>query len=158
MEELNIKRILVPLDFLDMTGAVVGHGGGLARRFGAAITLLHVVHVPSLAEAGTWLDPAMSPSFEQSLKKQMLDTAQKKLGEITNGLSADGIEADIIVSEGEPITEILRIAEEKKFDLIVMGSHGRTGLSHFLLGSVAERVVRRARCNVFCVKAHVHED
>jgi nucleotide-binding universal stress UspA family protein len=148
----RIEHILVPVDFLDMTDQAIEHGAFLARKFGASLTLLHVVHVPAIAEAGTWLDPVITPGIEQSMKEQMASLARKKLEELAGKCAGQGVEAGTAVREGAPSDEIIGMAEEEGVDLIVMGSQGRTGISHFLVGSVAERVVRRAPCNVLCIK------
>ena len=152
MDEPTIKRILVPVDFLDMTSEVVEYAAYLAGRFEARLTLLHVVHVPPLSEASTWLDPVISPSIEQDVRAQMKKTATEKLGELAGKCRERGLEADPAIKEGPPVEEILAQAEAIGTDLIVMGTQGRTGLSHILVGSVAERVVRRANCNVLCIK------
>jgi len=140
------------VDFLDMTEHVIEHATYMARLFGAQLTLLHVVHVPPLSEASTWLDPVISPSVEQDMRVQMTKVAREKLGETVEKCKSLGVTAEAAVREGTPFAEILEVADEIHADLIVMGSQGRTGLSHFLMGSVAERVVRRANCNVLCIK------
>ena len=152
MNDPVIKKILVPLDFSEVTMSVIEHAIYLARLLGAEVWLLHVVHVPPLAEASTWLDPVISPTMEQDIRQQMKTTAEAKLKELAQEFASQGIKAEAAVREGLPFAEIIKFAEENKSDLIVMGSHGRSGLSHLLIGSVAERVVRRARCNILCVK------
>ncbi|HUT52627.1 MAG TPA: universal stress protein [bacterium] len=152
MDQLKIEHILTPVDFLDMTGEVVNYATNLARIFGAKMTILHVVHVPPLAEASTWLEPVITPSVEQDMRLHLKAAAEAKLKELAGQCKDAGVETGFAVREGVPFAEIIALAEEQKADLIVMGSQGRRGLSHFLVGSVAERVVRRAHCNVLCIK------
>lgn len=152
MDEPRIERILVPVDFLDMTQAVAEHGKYLARLFGAKVSLLHVVHIPPLAEANTWLDPVISPSVEQEMRLQMKALAEARLKTLAEDFQKAGLETEALVREGVPFAEIVAAAEDLKADLILMGSQGRRGLTHFLVGSVAERVLRRAHCAVLCIK------
>ena len=88
----------------------------------------------------------------------MKAAARARLDALAGQCQEAGVEAEVILREGVPFAEILKAAEDAPIDLIVLGSHGRTGLSHFLIGSVAERVVRRARCSVFCIKAPTSDD
>ena len=153
-----IKRILVPVDFSEITGSVIEHGIFLTRLLQAEMIIMHVVHVPPIAEASTWLDPVISPSVEQDIGRQMKAAARARLDGLAGQCREAGVEAEVILREGVPFAEILKAAEDAPIDLIVLGSHGRTGLSHFLIGSVAERVVRRARRSVFCIKAPTSDD
>jgi len=155
MEAPRIDRILVPVDFSEMTGAVIDNACFLANKFEASLTLLHVVHVPPLAEASTWLDPVVSPSVEQDIRVQMEEGAKKQLEGMKEKCSNSGLRVDYAIKVGEPFDEIVRMAGELDSDLIVMGTHGRSGFSHLIIGSVAERVLRRAPCSVFCINPRV---
>jgi nucleotide-binding universal stress UspA family protein len=157
MEQAGIGRILAPVDFLDMTEEVVNYAAYMARVFGARLTILHVVHVPPLAEASTWLEPVITPSVEQDMRLQLKAAAEARLKQLAAKCSQEGVETGTEVREGVPFAEIIALAQEQKTDLIVMGSQGRRGLTHFLVGSVAERVVRRAHCNVLCIKPKPQE-
>jgi nucleotide-binding universal stress UspA family protein len=90
--------------------------------------------------------------FEASLRSE----AEARLTEFVSRASTTAVPIDIRVVVGEPFADICRVAEEERLDLIVMGSQGRTGLSHVLLGSVAERVVRYAPCPVLVVGRRAH--
>ena len=130
---LPIRTILQPTDFSDRSEHAFRLAWSLARDHGARLVLLHVV-VPTE-------DPWMQPDRNE-VRKQL------------NELPAPGAEVRVErqLTEGIPATEILRVAAETHSDLIVMGTHGRTGLSRTLMGSVAEQVVRRASCPVLTVK------
>jgi len=157
MSEPAINRILVPVDFADMTGKVLDYAGFLARTFDAVLEILYVLHVPHFTEAGTWLEPVISPSVEQDVTRQLEDTVSKKLEDFAAGCREKGLRVEAKIRNGVPFAEILACAEEDDADMIVMGSQGRTGISHFLVGSVAERVMRRARCSVLVVKPAADE-
>ena len=90
--------------------------------------------------------------MEQELRLQLKSTAEKQLQELQERCAREGVAATICILEGVPNTEILRCAEEQKADLIVMGSQGHSTVSRFLIGSTAERVVRRSHLTVLCVK------
>jgi len=151
MKNPEIKKILVAIDFSEITGAVISHGIYLAKAFDAQLKLLHVVHVPSLSEATSWMTPTISSNVERDIRTQVHSAVEAKLNEISDecGESCRGIEA--IIREGVPFEQIIECAEAQEVDLIVLGTHGRTGLTHTIIGSVAERVVRRAPCSVFCI-------
>ncbi len=152
MPEFSIKKILVPLDFSEITGAVIEYSCFLAELLGAELTLLHVVHVPPMAEASTWLDPVFSPGVEQDITRQMKDGAESKLKEIAADCEERSTRAGAMVKVGVPYIEISNAAEEDGFDLIVMGTQGHSGFTRFFLGSVTQRVIHRAHCNVLCIK------
>ncbi len=158
MKTPRIERILVPIDFSEMTEAVIEHACYLGRQLGSRLTLMHVVHVPPLAEASTWLDPVISPSIEQDIRKQMKEKSTSRMTEIAESCKAEGVETDTVIKIGIPFDEIIKAIGDRDIDLVVMGTHGRTGLSHIIIGSVAERVVRRAPCSVFCINPKVLEE
>lgn len=153
MDEPKLRRLLVPVDFSEVTGSVLDHAVYLARLAGSELLLLHVVHTPHLAEAGAWLEPVISPSLEQDIGRQLEQTAEQKLRELAGELESHGLSLQVMIRRGAPFAEIIKCAEENSADMIVMGAQGRGGLSNFLIGSVAERVVRRARCHVLCIKS-----
>lgn len=152
MEELSIHAILVPVDFSEITNRVIAHALTFARQNQARITLMHVVNVPSMVDAGPWLQPAAATGVEHELRGQLRAVAVEKLRGLREECERAGVETATAVREGAPYDEIIRAAEEMKADLIVMGSQGHSALSRFLVGSNAERVVRRARQTVLCVK------
>lgn len=158
MTEPGINRILVPVDFSDMTDKVLDYAGFLARTFDAALTILYVLHVPHFTEASTWLEPVISPSVEQDVTRQLESTVEKKIEDLAAKCRDKGLPVEARIKNGVPFAEILAAAEEDAADMIVMGSQGRTGISHFLVGSVAERVMRRARCSVLVVKPSLENE
>jgi len=157
MDLPKIERILAPVDFSQITANVLGYATYLAGLLRAEVTLMHTVFVPPLSEPNTWLEPMISSHIEQDLRLQMKTTAEAKLKDLLRECRQTGVVVGYRVVEGVPYVEIIKCAEEIKADLIVMGSVGHSALSHFLIGSTAERVVRRSRYHVFCVKPNTEK-
>lgn len=147
---LTINTILLPTDFSGPSESAFHLACSLAKDHGSRLVLLHVVTPPTVA----YTEGVMLPPTED-----IRDEIWAKLDEI---MPADpGIPVERHMVEGEPITEILRLARETNADLIVMGTHGRRGLTRWVMGSVAEGVVRKAPCPVLTVKvplAHMTEE
>jgi universal stress protein A len=136
---ITLKHILVATDFSECSEAAVAHGRALAAAFDASLGLLHVVKAP-LQEVWT-----SAPGAEL--------LAHRRLEEVAAAL---GLGPDRVVAAtvwGDPSDEILRCAREHQADLIVCGTHGRSGWDHIVMGSVAERLVRLAPCPVLTVHA-----
>jgi len=129
--EVVIRNILVATDFSPFSEQAIRAAAALARHFGATLHLLHVVH--HAEERAAVLD---------------------RLGEIAEA-EADGVPFTASVAVGRPASEIVRYAVREQMDLIVVGTHGRTGLAHVVMGSVAEAVVRTALCQVLTVRLRV---
>jgi len=143
---VKIHRILVPLDFSDQAGAILEWAVHLAEEHGSRLYLLHAYHLPVEFQQ---MEGAYLPAeFWTQVKAE----AEKTLEGHAAKIRAKGIEVDCIVCEGYPATAIEEEAERNQIDLIVIGTHGHTGLKHLLLGSVAERVVQKAPCPVLTVK------
>lgn len=144
----NIQRILCPIDFSDPSRAAADHAFGLASQLGAAVTLIHAYQVPVVAV----MDAALVPSAEWVTA--IADAARARLAEWAKEYAPRSKEpVDTVLAHGAPHVEIVAAAESRACDLIVMGTHGRTGLSHIFLGSVAERVVRTSNIPVLTVRA-----
>jgi nucleotide-binding universal stress UspA family protein len=141
-------HILVPVDFSAHSDRALRYAEMLAARHGAAIELLHVVDDP--ITTGAWSPDAYLPNLTELLQS-IVAQARTRLEELQKAIAARGLGANVWVVSGVASREIVARAETG-FDLIVMGTHGRTGLSHAVMGSVAERVVRRAPCPVLTVR------
>jgi nucleotide-binding universal stress UspA family protein len=145
----RLKKILVPVDFSDCSRKAVQYGLALAKQFGAELTILHVIQsylqVPDLAVVDV---TTFQRELQASAEKQ-LEALEKTLG--------SQIVSHTLVSSGEPSAEITSTAREIDADIIVIATHGRTGLKHVFMGSVAERVVRHAGCPVLVVRELEHE-
>lgn len=139
------QHILVPMDFSEHADRALSYALELAGKLGARLTLLHVIQRPvaSARAMGVSLDPY----FEQ-LELEVGEA----LDDHTRRAHEAGLQCDVAILKGEPFQQIIEFANTKRVDLIVMGTHGRTGLQHFLLGSVSERVVRLAPCPVLVTR------
>lgn len=140
------QRFLVPVDFSDYANQALDYAIGLAGKLGARLTLLHVIQ--SLPLGGVDMGVALPYTYIQDLEAEITNSMQAYLERVT----AAGLEGEIAVVHGVPFHEILETAKMQQVDLIIMGTHGRTGFQHVLLGSVAEKVVRLAPCPVLVVR------
>ncbi|MCS6851906.1 MAG: universal stress protein [Gemmataceae bacterium] len=150
---IDLKRILVPTDFSKFSQRALAYAAAFAEKFGAEVYLLHVVQdlalfIPDMIT----VSPPLAPSVDQ-LTAAARDAFQRLIEE--NRL--DRLTLHCEVREGTPFYEIIRFAKEADIDLIIMGTHGHTGLAHVLLGSVTEKVVRKAPCPVLTVRDPEHE-
>ena len=150
---IQLKRILVPSDFSDYSKHALRYGCAFAVEFGADLYLLHVMQdiVGLVPEDGIAFPPT------GDYWRELRESAEKALEQLPGSLWSGGESVVRTTREGAPFLEIVRYAKEHEIDLIVMGTHGRTGLSHILVGSVAERVVRKAPCPVLTVRHPEHE-
>ncbi len=140
----EIKRILHPSDFSEFSDRALDYAALIARQFDAELHLLHVLTDPMSVVQGP-TDYTLPDGFFADLCKQ----AEASLAERPSGKSA--IEIKRVTTIGAAAGEIIHYATDKHIDLIVMGTHGLTGLAHLLIGSVAERVTRLAPCPVMTV-------
>lgn len=141
----KIEKILVPVDFSDGSTVAARYALSLARSLGAELHFLHIYGVPviSAPDGGFMMPPEMVA--------RVASDAQDGLKEFVESLPLDGVEWKRVVADGAAHQEIVRRAGEGGYDIIVMGTHGRTGLKHFLIGSTAERVVRLSPVPVLTV-------
>jgi nucleotide-binding universal stress UspA family protein len=151
MNGLDVQRILVPTDFSQPSTEALELAIEFARRFGAELRLFHSREMPAYVFPDAVM-PA-SPVMFQELER----TARVELARLEDQVRAQGVVVSSEAAMGMHDQEICRHAKDWGADLIIMGTHGRTGLRHVLLGSVAERVVRRAPCPVLTVRPHDSE-
>lgn len=143
---MTFRSILVPTDFSPQATAALEAATDLARRFESSITLLHVYAVPGL------LMPDGFVAATPDALRELLDAVERSLKELRARTEAPGRTVETIARQGGAHHEIVEVARERGHDLIVIGTHGRTGVARFLIGSVAERVVRDAPCPVLVVR------
>jgi len=147
-----IKRILVPLDFSDQADEILAWASHLAEEHRSSLILMHAYHLPVEFQQ---MEGAYLPA---EFWTQVKTEAQKSLERHAAKLRARGLEVEVEVVEGYPATAIEEAVTRKNVDLVVIGTHGNTGLKHLLLGSVAERVVQKVPCPVLTVKAPEPEE
>ena len=153
MMNVSLRRILFPTDFSDPAKESQQYACTLAERFGAELHGLHVVHDPFHdvpASRVSWAVP------DHELTQHVHSAHQHLLREMGE-VWTERRKAVCSVKVGLPVDEILRYAQEHEIDLIVIGTHGRRGLTHLLLGSVAEKLVRVATCPVLTVHPKGHQ-
>jgi len=142
---ITIDKILCPVDFSEVSGKSIRYAREFAVGMGASLHLLNVVEPRPMA-----VDMSLSyVPLEEDLEK----AAREDLEEIAGAERKHGVEVSLDVRIGSPSDSILEVAAEEGVSLIILGSHGKTGLSRLLMGSVAESVVRKAKCPVLIVKA-----
>jgi len=146
----TFKRILVPVDFSPCSRLALEHAAVLANRLDAAIDLFHVWQPPPVVTPETMIGTGSNnPGLVQIAKQQ----AEAAMGDFVKRARESGARIESArVEPGDPARTIVDEAERGNYDLIAMGTHGRTGLAHLLLGSVAEKVVRRSACPVMTVR------
>ncbi len=149
----TIKKILVPVDVAGGARAAVELATTMAKAFDATVELFHVGQPPPLLPTQLLVrpEPGAVPTAAADVARSM---AAAQLDELAKRIRDAGVkEVRRHVGVGDPAHDIVELAQSGGFDLVVMGTHGRTGLSHALLGSVAEKVVRRSPCPVLTVRS-----
>jgi nucleotide-binding universal stress UspA family protein len=140
-----LRRLLVPIDFSDASGVAIDHAKEMALTYNAEIDLLHVVNEPTFPAAyGDDLPPFPTQEVVERVEAQLSTMAHNDIG---------SAHVQVAVRTGPPAKGILDHIDETDCDLVVIASHGRTGLDRMLLGSVTERVLRQSSTPVFVVKA-----
>ncbi|MCK6478903.1 MAG: universal stress protein [Planctomycetaceae bacterium] len=142
---LSIRRILVPVDFSPAAPGVVEYALDVARDRGAETTLLHVIGVPVAP-----FDPAYGAAADPRMMVDLQSGAERGLADLAARFPGADLRRKVLA--GSPSREIVREAREWAADLVVIGTHGRTGLRHVFLGSVAENVVRLCPCPVLTLR------
>jgi nucleotide-binding universal stress UspA family protein len=140
------RRILWPTDFSPTAKAALPYAADLAADHGAQLVLLHVLPVY------TMYVPEVSGAVWVDLQRKAKAAAAEDLRRLAAQLEGPKIRTHTVLAEGVPFDQILRVARRLRCDLIVIATHGRTGLGHVFMGSVAENVVRRAPCPVLTVR------
>lgn len=142
----SVRTILHPTDFSPQSDCAFPLAWSLARDLQAGLLVLHVIEQPLIAHAGVMMAPPPPPVSEAE-RQALLD----KLRGIAPPPGSP-VPVERLLEQGDPAAAILQIARERQCDLIVLGTHGRTGLPRLLMGSVAEKVLREATCPVLVVK------
>jgi len=139
------KHILVATDFAEPSERAVALAVELAKSFGAELTVVHAYEIPAYVYAGVSFTPA-------DLVTPVIDGAREALASVLARVRESVPNATSMLRNGDPATEILTAIDQAHADLLVVGTHGRRGLPHALLGSVAEKIVRLARVAVLVAR------
>ena len=147
--QFRLKKILVPVDFSACSSKALQYALPFAREFSARIVLLHVVE-PFIPV------PEMTTVNFEVIRKQTMTAAESEMKKLRESIPAD-VAVEAVIREGNPYFEIGLATRQLSIDLIIIATHGRTGLAHVFMGSTAERVVRHASCPVLTVREHEHD-
>jgi nucleotide-binding universal stress UspA family protein len=145
----RLRQILLPTDFSGCANYAFPYAAAIARATQARILCVHVVEpvVPAVGYSGL-----ADPMPIADMSEQLEDSAERELPRLTDCEELQGLEVEEVIVHGDAAAEIVRVAGEQGVDLIVISSHGRTGLGRMIFGSTAEAVVRHASCPVLVVK------
>jgi nucleotide-binding universal stress UspA family protein len=143
---VSTSQILVPMDFSAHAERALDYASMLASKLSARVLLMHVIHAMPLGV--TEMGSAMPSAYLQQIEAEISQSMEKYLQRLT----AVGLAGEMVIVHGVPFEEIAHLATTRQVELIVMGTHGRTGLGHLFLGSVAEKVVRLAPCPVLVIR------
>jgi len=147
----RIKTILVPVDFSSCSREGLRYAIAFANEFGAKIILLHATYLGYVYSCeGTAIYDI------PGLQKAARETAERKMRELVRSMNFGGVKSKAVFTEGSPVLDICAFAKDHDVDLIITSTHGFTGFTHVLIGSIAEQVVRHAPCSVLVVPSHPH--
>lgn len=152
---LQLRKVLLPTDFSGCANYAMSYAASIARATGATIICVHVVEpiVPAVGYTGL-----AEPMPIADISEQLEDSAERELPQLAECEEFNGLDVEEVIVHGDAAAEIVRVAAEQEVDLIVVSSHGRTGLGRILFGSTAEAVVRHASCPVLVVKPPPQEE
>jgi universal stress protein A len=141
-----VQHVLVPMDFSSTADRALDYALALAQQLQARLTLLHVFDLTPVAMGE--MTPGVAATYLDTLETE----AQKLLQASLDRVQHAGLQGDSLLVQGTPTQTIVDTAGAQAVDLIIMGTHGRTGLAHVFLGSVAEHVIRQAPCPVLVIR------
>jgi nucleotide-binding universal stress UspA family protein len=144
---IALKKILVATDFSEPADAALAYGRAFARTFGGTLYLLHVVDDMYLRLGGDAY-AAVLPDLQEDVERE----TRERLARIAADDELSALTVEMVITSGATAQAIVDYAEKEDVQLIVVGTHGRSGVAHFFMGSVAERVVRTAHCPVLTVR------
>jgi nucleotide-binding universal stress UspA family protein len=144
--KINLERIIVPIDFSEHSKKALEYAVPFARQFGASLELLYVVE-PTIYPADFSFGQVGFPNVEEELRTR----GKHELGQLIKKMIGRRVKARPVVRTGKAFFEIDRYASEEEVDLIIIATHGHTGIEHVLFGSTAEKVIRHAPCPVLVI-------
>jgi nucleotide-binding universal stress UspA family protein len=153
---IAIETILLPTDGSKCSAKAMAYALSFAKQYGGRVVALHVID-QRWEEQTRIVFAEVGQDLTQKIRNGYEEEARRILQEVTGAAGKVGVSVETRVVTGIPSEDIVRVAQELPADLIIMGTHGRAGMSHLLLGSVAEKVVRRAPCPVLTVRKEEHD-
>jgi len=145
--EPDIKKVLVPIDFSDYSKSSLRYAVNFAKQFNAEIFLVYVVEpviYPPDFSMGQIAIPSVNAEWDERAREELKNLAKTEIPE--------GVKVKTILKNGKPFLEIIDTASEENIDLIIIATHGHSGVEHILFGSTAEKVVRKAPCPVLTLR------
>ena len=145
--EPDIKKVLVPIDFSDYSKSSLRYAVNFAKKFNAEIFLIYVVEpviYPPDFSMGQIAIPSVNAEWDERAREELKNLAKTEIPE--------GVKVKTILKNGKPFLEIIDTALEENIDLIIIATHGHSGVEHILFGSTAEKVVRKAPCPVLTLR------
>ena len=145
--ETTIKKVLVPIDFSDYSKSALKYAVNFAKSFNAEIILVYVVEpiiYPPDFSMGQIAMPSINTEWDDRAKDELQKLAKSEIADIAN--------VKTVIKTGKPFVEIIETAKEENIDLIIIATHGHSGVEHILFGSTAEKVVRKAPCPVLTLR------
>src|SRR5580765_2097048 len=152
---MQLRTILLPTDFSGCANYAVAYAAAIARAAKAKVICIYVLEPVVPAVGYTGLADSMPIA---DISEQLEDSAERQLPKLAECEECAGLNVEEVIVHGDAAAEIVRVAAEQDVDLIVISSHGRTGLGRIIFGSTAEAVVRHARCPVLVVKPPPEEE
>jgi len=143
---INFQKILCPIDYSNCSMNALTYAAELALKDAARLYLMYVKDERVSAYGGLKFDAEFNHAAET------VTGMEQKLRSSISEEIRNCINVEVLIRVGVPFEEILKVARDKEVDLIVMGTHGRTGITHMVIGSVAENVIRKAPCPVLCIR------
>ncbi|HSD52464.1 MAG TPA: universal stress protein [Candidatus Methylomirabilis sp.] len=153
---ITIKTILLPTDGSECSGKAMAYALSFAKQYDGRVVALHVID-RRWEEQTRVAFVEVGQDLTQKIRSGYAEEARRILQEVVDAGARAGVPVETRVVTGIPFDDIVRIGAELPADLIIMGTHGRTGVSHLFMGSVAEKVVRRAPCPVLTVRQAEHD-
>ena len=149
---IGLKKILVPIDFSDNSKKALRYAVPFAQQFNASLLLVYIVE-PTIYPSDFGFGQVGFPDVEKELEEK----AAEELATLRTTMVPNGLPCITRVGTGIPFVEITQMAKDEEMDMIIVATHGRTGVEHILFGSTAEKVIRKAPCPVLVVRSEEHD-
>ena len=150
--KISIRKILIPIDFSQHSKKALSYAASFAKQFGAMLHIIYVVE-PVIYPSDFAIGQLTFPNIENEMREK----AELEMENLLKNSTIKGFRLKKIVKDGIPFVEVTAYAQEEKIDLIILATHGHTGVEHILFGSTAEKIVRKAPCPVLVVRSEEHD-
>ncbi|MEI7906172.1 MAG: universal stress protein [Bacteroidota bacterium] len=149
---IGLKKILVPIDFSDNSKKALRYAIPFAQQFNASLILVYIVE-PTIYPSDFGFGQVGFPDVEKELHQK----AVAEMSELIDSVVPASLKTQTLVGSGIPFVEITTYAKQEEVDMIIVATHGRTGVEHILFGSTAEKIIRKAPCPVLVVRSEEHD-